>query len=364
MKPLPRLSDALRAHGAAVALALIALVAPACAADAQPAAPGAAPSGPSEPLAEVAGKVVTRAEVEALIAPQLAQIDRQRRNLVEQALERVVEDRILEAEAAARGLALDAFLKAEIEDKAGQVTDAEIDAFYAENQARINQPLESIRPQVAQYLGQERREKLRGELVAALRVKHATKILLDVDRVQVAEGEGSPAKGPAGAPVTLIEFSDFECPFCSRVVPAVEQVLAAYGDQVRVVFRQFPLNIHPRAPKAAEASLCAGDQGKFWEMHDAMFAAQRELEIAQLKAKAAGLGLDAAQFDSCLDSGKYAAKVAADMADGQKAGVSGTPAIFVNGRFINGAVPFETLAKVIDDELLRQGITPKRAVAE
>jgi protein-disulfide isomerase len=364
MKPLPRLSHALRGHGAALALALIALAAPACAADAQPAAAGTAPSGPSEPLAEVAGKVITRAEVEALVAPQLTQIDRQRRALVEQALERVVEDRILEAEAAARGVALDAFLKAEIEDKAGQVTDAEIDAFYTENQARINQPLENIRPQIAQFLGQERREKLRGDLVAALRVKHAARILLDVDRVQVAEGDGSPAKGPVGAPVTLIEFSDFECPFCSRVVPAVDQAIATYGDQVRVVFRQFPLNIHPRAPKAAEASLCAADQGKFWEMHDAMFAAQRELAVEQLKARAAGLGLDAAQFDSCLDSGKHAAKVAADMADGQKAGVSGTPAIFVNGRFINGAVPFETLAKVIDDELMRKGITPKRAPAE
>lgn len=363
MKPLPRLSDALRAHGAAVALALIALAAPACAADAQPTA-AATPSGPAEPLAEVAGKVITRAEVEALIAPQLAQIDRQRKALVEQALDRVVEDRILEAEAAARGVALDAFLKTELDDKAGEVTDAQIDAFYAENQARINQPLENIRPQIAQYLGQERREQLRGELVAALRVKHATRILLDVDRVEVAEGDGSPAKGPAGAPVTLIEFSDFECPFCSRVVPAVDQVVATYGDQVRVVFRQFPLNIHPRAPKAAEASLCAADQGKFWEMHDALFAAQRDLAIEQLKAKAAGLGLDAAQFDSCLDSGKHAAKVAADMADGQRAGVSGTPAIFVNGRFINGAVPFETLAKVIDDELTRKGITPKRAPVE
>jgi len=131
-----------------------------------------------------------------------------------------------------------------------------------------------------------------------------------------------------------------------------------------VVFRQFPLNIHPRAQKAAEASLCADDQGKFWEMHDAMFADQRKLEVADLKAKAGSLGLDQAQFDQCLDSGKHAAKVAADLADGQRAGVTGTPALFINGRFINGAVPFADLARVIDDELLRKGIEPRKAAQE
>ncbi len=358
---LPQLSPVNpRASLAALVLALASLTAPACAADSKPQPAAAAP----EILAEVAGQPVTLADVEELIRPQLAELDKQRNALIEQALERVVEDRILAAEAKARGVSVEDFLAAEIDAKVGQIGDAEVDAFYAENQGRINRPLAEIRPQIAQFLGDQKRETLRSDLVGALRGKHGAKILMEVDRVEVAEGNG-PAKGPVGAPVTLIEFSDFECPYCSRVVPAIEEVVATYGDQVRVVFRQFPLNIHPRAQKAAEASLCANDQGKFWELHDAMFANQRALGVDQLKAHAGQLGLDQAAFDSCLDSGKYAAQVATDLAEGQRAGVSGTPAMFVNGRFISGAVPFATLSRVIDDELLRKGITPvKKAAAE
>lgn len=359
MKPLQLLPQTPRALAAALILTVAGLAAPACAADTKP---SAAEAPEAQKVAEVAGQPITLAEVEETIAPQLAELDRQRRGLVEQALERVVEDRILAAEAAARGVTVEAFLQSEIEAKAGIVTDAEVTAFYEENQARINRPLEQVQPQIVQFLGQQRREELRGELVSGLRVKHGAKVLLDVDRVEVSVA-GAPSKGPADAPVTLIEFSDFECPYCSRVVPAIEEVMSTYGDQVRVVFRQFPLSFHPRAQKAAEASLCANEQGKFWELHDAMFANQRELEVAQLKSKAAALGLDAAAFDACVDSGKYAAQVATDLTDGQRAGVSGTPAMFVNGRFISGAVPFATLAKVIDDELLRKGITPAKKVA-
>jgi protein-disulfide isomerase/uncharacterized membrane protein len=173
---------------------------------------------------------------------------------------------------------------------------------------------------------------------------------------------GGHVKGRPDAPVTIVEFSDFQCPYCSRVVPSIDKVLETYGDQVRVVFRQFPLNsIHPMAQKAAEASLCANEQGKFWELHDAMFANQKALGVDQLKTSAAGLGVNADQFNTCLDGGKYAPKVAADLAEGSTAGVSGTPAMFVNGRFLSGAVPFETLAGFIDDELRRKGITPKKA---
>ena len=121
------------------------------------------------------------------------------------------------------------------------------------------------------------------------------------------------------------------------------------------MFRQFPLNFHQFAQKAAEASLCAEEQGKFWEMHDAMFKNQNDLAVDKLKAKAAELGLTADTFNSCLDSGKFASRVADDLKAGSEAGVSGTPALFVNGRFISGAVPYADIAKVIDDELQRKG---------
>lgn len=344
------------------ALGLVGFVLPACAGDKSAAA--AKPADPkAEVVAEVAGKSVTMADLEASVAPQLSQIDRQRQQLLEQALERLVEDKLFEAEAAARGTTPDALVQQEITAKVGEVTDAEVQQWYQANQARIgNRPLEQIAPQIKNFLVQQKSAGVREQFVASLRAKHPTRILMDVARVEVAEA-GAPAKGPAGAPVSIIEFSDFECPFCSRVVPSIDEVVKTYGDQVRVAFRQFPLNIHPRAQKAAEASLCAHEQGKFWQMHDLMFGDQKKLEIADLKSKAGSLGVDQAKFDACLDGGKFASQVSADMADGQKAGVTGTPAIFINGRFVNGAVPYGDLAKIIDDELMRKGITPKKAAA-
>lgn len=173
----------------------------------------------------------------------------------------------------------------------------------------------------------------------------------DVKDVEIA---GAPMRGPEDAPVTIVEFSDFQCPYCSRVTPTLERVMNDYDGKVRLAFRQFPLtNIHPMAQKAAEASLCAHEQEKFWAMHDAMFADQGNLGVDALKSKAGELGLDAEQFAACLDSGKYAEEVSSDMKAGQAAGVSGTPAMFINGRFISGAVPYEQVAEVIDDELQR-----------
>lgn len=341
---------------AALVLAATGLSAPACAAEANSAAAGA---GTPQVVAEIAGKPVTLAELEEALAPQLAQLDRQRQQILVDGLDGLVEQKLLEAEAASRGVSVEALFQSEIEAKAGEVTDAEAQAFYEANKARINRPIEQMMPQIKNYLANQKRAELRDGLIAGLRAKHATRILLEPVRADV-DDPTSPAKGPAGAPVTIVEFSDFQCPYCSRVNPAIAQAREVYGDNVRVVFRQFPLNIHPQAQKAAEGSLCANDQGKFWELHDAMFADQRNLAVDQIKAKAAAVGLEAESFAACLDSGKYASKVAADMAAGSAAGVSGTPALFVNGRFLNGAVPFEQIAKLIDDELARKGIQPNK----
>jgi protein-disulfide isomerase len=347
-----------RVAALALFLAALGIVSPACADDARVEPKAAA----SEVVAEVGGKPITLAELEQSMAPQLEQLERQRRKMLEEGLARLVEERLIEAEAAAQGTTAEALVAAEVEKAGGAVTDEEATAFYEQNRARVgNRTLEQLMPQIKSYLAGQKTAQAREAMVASLRAKHATRILLEPDRAPVVAGDGSPAKGPADAPVTIVEFSDFQCPFCSRVLPAIEETVKTYGDQVRVVFRQYPLNIHPQAQKAAEASLCANDQGKFWELHDAMFADQRNLGVDQLKAKAAGLGLDAAKFDTCLDSGRYAEKVAEDMNHGISVGVNGTPAIFVNGRFLSGAVPFSEIAKLVDDELARKGIEPKKS---
>ena len=177
-------------------------------------------------------------------------------------------------------------------------------------------------------------------------------VTLKPSRVEVA-AEG-PAKGPSAAPVTIVEFSDFQCPFCSKAEETVTKVLKTYDGKVRVVFRDFPLPFHPQAQKAAEAAHCAGDQGKYWEMHEKLFANQKALEPPALKGYAKDLGLDQGKFDRCLDSGDKAKVVDSNRKAGEKVGVTGTPAFFVNGYQLSGAQPFEEFKSIIDSELARK----------
>lgn len=163
--------------------------------------------------------------------------------------------------------------------------------------------------------------------------------------------DDDPAMGPADAPVTMIVFNCFQCPFSKRHSGTLLQILETYGDKVRIVFRDFPLGFHQYAQKAHEAAECADEQGKFWEYHDKLFENQRALDVASLKQYASDIGLNTAQFNDCLDTGKYASEVQKDMQDGQSYGVRGTPATFVNGRMISGAQPFSAFKAVIDAEL-------------
>ena len=305
-------------------------------------------------LARVNGKAITEADVRKGAADQFAQLEKQyekqKRDLLESQLDQIIQDRLLEAEAAAKSKTKEQLL-ADI--KPAPVTDADVDAFYEQNKAQIPRPKEEVASQIKMYLEQQRQGETRQKYFDDLRSRYKVEYLMEPDRIEVAAT--GPAVGPENAPVTIVEFSDFQCPFCSRLVPTIEQVKQKYGDKVRIVFRQFPLNFHQFAQKAAEASLCANEQGKFWQMHDAMFANQQALGVDQLKAKATELGLNADQFNSCLDQGKYVTQVQADLDAGTKAGVNGTPAMFINGRFLSGAQPLGEITKVIDDELQRKG---------
>lgn len=176
-----------------------------------------------------------------------------------------------------------------------------------------------------------------------------------------------PVKGDMNAPITIIEFSDYQCPFCGRfyktILPDIEKEYITTG-KVRYVFRDFPLEFHKQAPKASEAANCAGDQGKYWEMHDKLFENQNNLMVDKLKQYATEIGVDSNSFNACLDSGKYASEIEADVADGTKAGVSGTPSFFIGksqgkskeitGKKVVGARPFPSFKQVIDQLLAEQ----------
>jgi protein-disulfide isomerase len=169
--------------------------------------------------------------------------------------------------------------------------------------------------------------------------------------VQKIEVGSAPAKGPANAPITIVAYSDFECPFCNRVLPTLKQVEDEYKGKVRIAFKHQPLPFHPNAKPAAAASMAAHEQGKFWEMHDKLFANQRALDRASLEKYAQELGLDMGKFKAAMDSNKYAAQIDADSAEGMRVGANGTPTFFINGRTVVGAVPFENFKRVIDEEL-------------
>jgi protein-disulfide isomerase len=167
--------------------------------------------------------------------------------------------------------------------------------------------------------------------------------------------EGAPALGKKGAPVEVVEFSDFQCPFCQRFAPTLKRVEQEFGDKVYIVYRQYPIpSLHANAIKAAEASLCAHEQGKFWELHDLMFAEQDRLDVTNLKEKARRLGMNQSRFNSCLDSGRYVEQVQKDQQEGARTGMTGTPAVFVNGIEIpGGAVSYEVVREAIQKELTR-----------
>jgi protein-disulfide isomerase len=308
----------------------------------------------SDAVAVVAGTTISAAALEAAVGPALVELRMREDVLRRQALDELIAQALIQREAAARGVTPEALETSEITDKA-KVTPEEARAFYDANKARFGSMSEAdALDQIQAGLGRQRERDRRAAFARSLRETYGVQVLLEPYRVPV-ELADAPIRGNPDAPVTVIEFSDFQCPYCARSRPTVNHVREVYADKVRWAFRHFPLGFHTQAPKAGEAAVCAGDQGKFWAMHDHLFANPGKLSVPDLKASAADLGLDTAAFDQCLDSGRHADRIASDSEAGARYGVSGTPAFFINGRPLIGAQPFEAFAQVIDDELARLG---------
>jgi protein-disulfide isomerase len=310
---------------------------------------------PSDVVATVGSTTITMAEVDdkALEQPtqggvklSLALYDARRA-----ALDDLIATRLMDDAAKAQGMDRSALIEKEITSKVQTVTDFDVNAWYDANKARVQgAPLEQVRQPIRQYLTQERMQVVRADYLEKLKQKTAVRVLLEPPRQKVAAAN-SPSKGSASAPIEMIEFSDFQCPFCLRADPTVRQVLSTYGDRIRFVYRHYPLPNHPNGRPAAEAAACAGEQGKFWPYHDRLFANPSKLSDADLKQSAAELGLNTAQFNACVDTHKLKAQVDEDVKAGEEAGVNGTPAFFVNGRMISGAMPYDVFKKLIDEEL-------------
>ncbi len=308
-------------------------------------------------VARIGSKEITWEELNSKVASQLVRLQVQAYEMRKKALDEMIDSELMEAEAAKRGISLEELTKAEVTDKLVEPTDEEAKAYFDKNPPRGQVDFERIKPRVKAFMQRNQEQELRAAFVATLRETAGVEVMMEPLRFDVDRGEGNPTYGDwDNAPIQIVEFSEFQCPYCSRVNPTMDQVKETYGDKVAITFRDFPLPMHKEAGKASEAGHCATDQGKFWEMHDLMFENQRGLQVDKLKGYAVEVGLDATAFNECLDSGKYADRVEANKAAGEKVGVSGTPAFFINGQFLNGARPFESFQEVIDGELKAKGL--------
>ena len=350
----------------ALALAWALLPAAGCTGDTQavtpepaPAAPAAdkaaaapAPTGGGDVLATVGERSITRTEVEEAVRSQLLAVENQRYEALRAGLDQLVSQALVEQEAAARGSSAEQLMQTEVLLKITPPTDDAVAQLYDQAKDQLQgKGLDEVKDQLAGYLMQQQQGQRQAEFLDELRAKYPTKIALRPPTIEV-DSAGRPSKGGgADAPIRIVMFSDYECPFCKRGEDVVDQVMAAYGDKVHLVFRDYPLPFHANARPAAEAAHCANAQGKFWEYHGTLFNNQSALATADLKRYAGELGLDQGKFDSCLDGGTFKAEVEKDFVDGGNVGVDGTPAFFINGRLLSGAQPFEQFKAIIDEEL-------------
>jgi protein-disulfide isomerase len=305
-------------------------------------------------LAEVDGVAITSEEVEKSLAGQLSKLEEQIYNLKRQRIEALINDKLLEKEAAKRKLTVPQLLDTEVTSKVGLVTEQEIEKFYQDNKGQIKGDDPQVREKIRAYLQNQKLAAKRAEFLTSLGAQAKVVINLKPPPVLRAEVsiEGAPFRGAANAPVTLVEFSDFECPFCKRAHPTVTQLLEKYAGKVKLVYRDFPLeSIHPQARRAAEAARCAEDQGKFWDYYEVLFKESPKLSQDDLRRYAAQTALDVKKFDACVADTVHKARVQRDIDEGTRLGITGTPAFFINGRSITGAQPLEVFARIIDDEL-------------
>jgi len=297
--------------------------------------PGSTPGGPeqskgtrppvsgSDVLAMVGNIPITADQVDRNAGGELNRLRAEEHQLRRRTLEELIGRTVLQQEAARRGVSVVELLRQEIDE-----------------------PAASGEPVQRRQLQSQRRAEFLGQL----RARSDVRILVKPPRVKVEAGD-APSLGPSDAPVTIVEFSEFQCPYCARVAPTLKRLLERYPDKLRLVFRNFPLASHKQAGRAAEAAACANEQGKFWEMHDRLFENQRMLLDSDLKRHALQLGLDLEVFDRCLASRRYFVRWQQDLTDGTGYGVSATPTFFVNGRMISGAQLYETFVEIIEEEL-------------
>lgn len=305
--------------------------------------------------AYIGDDTITLTQLEERASGALADLDQKRYELLRQTLEQMVEERLIDLAAAGAGLTPDDLRRAEVDDKVVPPTEEEIVTFYEQNKGRLrgDQSLDDVRVQIVGYIEGQQKQSLTAAFLSNLKRAAGYRVVLDPPRSEFELADNVPSRGPVDAPITFVEFADFQCPYCRRAHPAVEQLLLEYGAEIRYVFRDFPLPNHPRATPASVAAYCAGDQGQFWIFYENLMVIDGDLSDEDLTQRAADLGLDAEQFNACYTSRRYESEVLQTQKFGRSLGVTGTPTFFINGRKLVGAVSYDQLKTVIEEELSR-----------
>jgi protein-disulfide isomerase len=298
-------------------------------------------------VASVSGTNLTLADLQQQEGGKLLQAGYQYYLNERKALEELIDNRLLADEARKRNISLDQLLNTEVYKGVKDPTEDQLEVYY--EGLETQEPYESVRADVLQHLRELRRTKARTAFVENLRKEAKINIMLMPPSADVDTSK-SYVSGSQKAPVVLVEFADYECPYCQKVNPQIQQLKKEYGDNLTVIFKDFPLPMHHSSEKAAEASRCAGEQGKFWEYHDVLFYS-RMVDVDALKEHARVLKLDGDRFDTCLDSGQEAGAVKKDLDEAKGLGLTGTPSFFVNGHFFSGVIDYAALKDIVNQQM-------------
>jgi protein-disulfide isomerase len=270
----------------------------------------------------------------------------------------LLEEKLLEAEAKKNGVSITQLVATEVDSKVADPTADELNAYYLARQDQLNQRLDELREQLQQALKglkvQQARQTYAKSLLEKAKASGEVVVLLHPTRIEVGF-DAARLKGSPNAPVMIVEFSDFSCPYCRQAEATLREIVSKYQGKVSQAYRDYPVReAHPHAQMAAEASRCAAEQGRFWEYHDLLFATPEKQDRDNLLFDARVLQLDEKRFDSCLSSGQYKPQIDQDLQDGARAGIVGTPGFFVNGILVDGAQPAAVFEQIIDQELSKK----------
>ena len=263
------------------------------------------------------------------------------------ALDQLIGDKLIELEARDQHLTVDQLLNAEVYKDIKDPTEDQMQVYYEGMES--NESYDAVRSHILDHIRELRQAKARAAYVEKLRSKSSVLVLLAPPDVDV-DTSNAYVHGSKTAPVMLVEFADYECPYCQKVTPVLQQLEKEYGDKLAVAYKDFPLPMHHSSQKAAEAARCAGEQGKFWQFHDVLFYS-KQLSVEELKEHARVIKLDGDRFDQCLDEGKEAAAVKKDLEEAEHMGLTGTPSFFVNGHFFSGAADYKMLHDMVEQQL-------------